>query len=282
MTDQIEDNKINKKIGIIGVGYVGGAILKFFASTQECNMLSYDRRKYVSLPDSDVEFIPNSIEEVAASDFIFLCLPTPYIQGFGFDYTALNENLLKLARLKYSGIVIIKSTVEPGMTRAFSDKYKLKIVHNPEFLTARTAAKDFAEQGHIVIGGLDIDVCKEVISLYQKYFNATYTICDAEQAELMKLFCNNFYAVKVQLFNEFALTCKRIGVSYNDVRDIMLRNGWINPMHTDVPGPDGEFSYGGACFPKDTNALHDFMKRNGVPCEIIEACIKERNLMRRD
>ena len=40
----------------------------------------------------------------------------------------------------------------------------------------------------------------------------------------------------------------------------MLKNGWINPMHTTVPGPDGQLSYGGFCFPKDTNALLQFMK----------------------
>ena len=33
-------------------------------------------------------------------------------------------------------------------------------------------------------------------------------------------------------------------------------------MHTNVPGTDGKLSYGGACFPKDTNALNNFMIKN--------------------
>ena len=42
---------------------------------------------------------------------------------------------------------------------------------------------------------------------------------------------------------------------------MMLTNNWINPSHTNIPGPDGLISYGGMCFPKDTNALNEYMKK---------------------
>jgi UDP-glucose 6-dehydrogenase len=35
----------------------------------------------------------------------------------------------------------------------------------------------------------------------------------------------------------------------------MLQNGWIHPMHTQVPGSDGSFGFGGKCLPKDLEAL---------------------------
>lgn len=282
--EKLEDEAVPIKIGVIGLGYVGGAIHKFFSQKGEA-VAGYDKLGRVAKTDQDgsvTAICSDHFEAMYETDFVFICLPTPYIEGFGFDYTALHENLLKLAKANYGGIVIIKSTIEPGTLRLLSTKYKLAMVHNPEFLTAKTADEDFANQTHIVIGGFDFVVCQKVVGLYQKHIEAQYTLCDAEQAELMKLFCNNFYAVKVQLFNEFALTCKRMGVRFEDVKGTMLRNGWINPMHTDVPGSDGQFSYGGACFPKDTSALRDFMKRQGVPCEIIEACISERNKMRKD
>ena len=63
---------------------------------------------------------------------------------------------------------------------------------------------------------------------------------------------------------------------------MMLKNGWINPMHTDVPGPDGKMSYGGLCFPKDTNALNEFMKQNNIPNSVLNATICERNSMREE
>jgi len=53
-------------------------------------------------------------------------------------------------------------------------------------------------------------------------------------------------------------------------------------MHTDVPGIDGQISYGGYCFPKDTNALLHHMKREGCPHLVLQATVEERNIMRND
>ena len=66
------------------------------------------------------------------------------------------------------------------------------------------------------------------------------------------------------------------------VKNMMLKNKWINHMHTTVPGPDGKLSYGGYCFPKDTNALLQFMKKMNSPHKVLEAIIDERNEMRTD
>ena len=63
---------------------------------------------------------------------------------------------------------------------------------------------------------------------------------------------------------------------------MMLKNNWINPMHTDVPGKDGKLSYGGMCFPKDTNALLQYMWKLDTPHHIIEATVIERNILRDD
>ena len=46
-------------------------------------------------------------------------------------------------------------------------------------------------------------------------------------------------------------------------------------MHTIVPGPDGQISYGGLCFPKDTNALNMYMINEGTPNKVLDATIKE-------
>jgi UDP-glucose 6-dehydrogenase len=57
----------------------------------------------------------------------------------------------------------------------------------------------------------------------------------------------------------------------------MLGNNWINPQHTSVPGTDNQLSYGGMCFPKDTNALLQFMIKNDSIHSILNATIDERN-----
>jgi len=106
-------------------------------------------------------------------------------------------------------------------------------------------------------------------------------VCTSTESESMKIFLNCFYSVKIQFFNELFLLCNNNGTDYNIVKNLMLKNGWINPMHTNVPGNDGQLSYGGFCFPKDTNALLSYMKKNDVAHKVLEATIDERNIMRK-
>ena len=54
----------------------------------------------------------------------------------------------------------------------------------------------------------------------------------------------------------------KLKTNYNNVKKLMLSNGWINPMHTQVPGQDGQLSFGGKCFPKDIKALNELLKKN--------------------
>ena len=41
--------------------------------------------------------------------------------------------------------------------------------------------------------------------------------------------------------------------------------------HNQVPGPDGHYGYGGACFPKDVRAIINTIQAHGVSAGIIEA-----------
>jgi len=38
----------------------------------------------------------------------------------------------------------------------------------------------------------------------------------------------------------------------------------IGHSHTNVPGPDGNYGFGGTCFPKDINALIHTMEEYGI------------------
>lgn len=263
------------KIGIIGLGFVGGAMVK------SLKIKGYDVKGYDKFKDSD------SLEDCLKSDIMFLALPTIFnSETSTYDKEPIHETCKQLILSNYKGIVVIKSTVEPETTKNFSETYNLKIVHNPEFLTAATAFEDFHNQTHIVLGKgpnvLDDDI-KELRKFYEKGFpNAEFSICTSTESESMKSFVNCFYATKIQFFNEIYLLCEKINCDYNIVKDLMLKNNWINPMHTHVPGIDGMLSYGGHCFPKDTNALVQFMKTKNTSHKVLQAVIDERNEMRDD
>ena len=97
---------------------------------------------------------PNSFDDCLQGNIVFLVLPTNYDENnCSYDMLSIIETCEMLQQRLYTGIVVIKSTVEPNTTQLLSKKFKnLKLVHNPEFLTASTAFEDFHNQKHIVLG----------------------------------------------------------------------------------------------------------------------------------
>jgi len=254
-------------VGILGMGFVGSAIHAFFP----------DAKKYDKYKDSQ------PFETILATDVLYLCLPTLFTNS-SYDMTEMDITLEKLSDAQYTGVILVKSTVVPNYCSTANAKYPhLKIVHNPEFLTARTAAHDFAHQSHVVLG-YTAESCAAVPiieTFYRTFFpNAEISVVNAEVSALMKLTCNSFYAVKVQFFTEIYLLCEQMGIDYEQIKELVLKNKWINPMHTTIPGPDGKISFGGACLPKDINALHAFLEERNVPNKLLKASIEERNTMR--
>lgn len=268
-------NSLKMKISVIGLGCVGNAIYKSFMN-KNMNVIPYDKYKDIG-----------TLKECLTSDIMFLCLPTPYDDiKKEYDKSSIIETLSYLEENKYTGIVVLKSTVEPETTYNLSLSYpNLKIIHSPEFLTARTAYEDFHNQKHIVIGKTsntndeDINI---IVSFFKTHYDAEISICSSTESEMMKICCNSFYSVKVQFFTEIYLMCKANKTQYNTVRDLMLKNNWIHHMHTIIPGPDNQISYGGMCFPKDTNALNQYMLKLNTPNNVLNATIEERNIMRND
>lgn len=258
------------KVGIIGLGFVGGSMYKSF-KLKDVDCVGYDSYKKIG-----------TFEEVLNTNILFLCLPTLFDEErYMYNKDEIVKTLDKLVGFK--SLIVIKSTVEPESTDILSKKYpKLKICHNPEFLTARTAFEDFHNQTHIVLGkGPNCDSIQELYDFYHKYYpEAEINTCSSLESESMKIFCNSFYASKIMLFNEYFLLCKKNGSNFEKIKSLMHKNKWINPMHTDIPGPDGSLGFGGACFPKDTKALNEYMKNLGSKNMILQSVIEECDVVR--
>jgi len=270
------------KVCVYGLGFVGNAIYTSFKNKgleENINLFGYDKFKNGGI---------GNINSGLKCDIIFLALPTIYNEETeSYDIEPINNCCKYLEDNNYSGLIVIKSTVEPETTDNLAQKFeKLSFVHNPEFLTARSAYEDFHNQSHIVIGkslNCKDEQAKKLELFFSHYYpNAIISTCTSLESESMKIFCNSFYAIKVQFFTELYLLTKSNGSDYKKIVSMMLKNNWINPMHTQVPGPDGLISYGGLCFPKDTKALNKYMERNNVPNDILNACIIERDTMRYD
>ena len=93
---------------------------------------------------------------------------------------------------------------------------------------------------------------------YAKGFNPIYATI--EELILTKYLRNSFLATKVAFFNEVFDLCESAGIDYNQVKALVGEDKRITHSHMQVPGPDGDRGFGGACFPKDTEALLVFSK----------------------
>ena len=264
-------------IGIIGTGVVGTAILQSFKKN-DIYVITYDIKYHKK---------EHLIYCINKSDIIFLCLPTLYDPTRKeYNKDAIYETCQKLVKNNYKNTVVLKSTVEPGTTEQLYKKYKLNIIHNPEFLTAKSAYEDFHNQKKCYLGVPHESVndsCELVGNFYTKYYPNTEIIkCKSFESELTKIACNTFYAVKIAFFTEIYLLCKKYNSSYDTIKEYMIGNEWINPMHTCVPGHDGKVGFGGMCFPKDVSALNSFLSKNELNHSIIEACMNENRSLRDD
>ena len=257
------------KIGIIGKGFVGSAVSNGFSPNTGYNNAS------IKIYDKDESKSLNSLDEtVNESDFIFLSLPTPSNKDGSISLEILHDSLDSINKINKNSnnILLLRSTVVPGTSRMFQNRYKnLRIVFNPEFLTERSAFLDFINQARIILGG-DPNHTAKVAELYSDRFGEYIPIIQTnfESAELIKYMNNCFFATKVSFINEMKLVSDSVGANWEDALEGFILDGRIGHSHINVPGHDGKFGFGGSCFPKDMQALIDFGKRIGVNLNTLE------------
>lgn len=249
------------KIGIIGRGFVGAAVQFGFSANTGCDA-------EVKVYDKDPNRSLNTLDEVVnESDFLFLSVPTPANLDGSVNLDIVDEALSAINDItKRDNIVLLRSTMTPGSTKEFQQKYPdLKLVFNPEFLTERSAKFDFINQSRYIIGG-EPDNTAKVAEMYRWRFGKSISVIetDTSTAELIKYMNNCFFATKVSFMNEMRLVSDASGADWETAVDGFIRDGRIGHSHLNVPGHDGKFGFGGVCFPKDILAMIDLGKKLGV------------------
>ena len=98
--------------------------------------------------------------------------------------------------------------------------------------------------------------------MFRKVFQeVTIVKTGSNTAETVKYFTNCFLATKVSFMNEMHQVCNAIDGDWQKAIEGFITDGRIGNSHIDVPGHDGDFGFGGKCFPKDPNAM---IKRSEV------------------
>ncbi len=223
-------------VGIIGCGYVGGALKVWLENNNP------DVKVVVSDPPKGMN------DPLDDADIFFLSIHVPTEEDGTQDLTLMKEIIIGLPKKP----VFVRTTILPGTSEMLTKETGHDVYFMPEFLTERTYIEDFRTQPMVFTGELDL--------LTKIFIGKKFCRMTSLEAEITKYAHNVFGALKVTYFNAVADYCRRLDCDYASVRTGILLSGYINAMHTQVPGPDGKLGYGGKCFPKDVNALTELTK----------------------
>jgi len=263
-------------ISTIGAGFVGNAVARGFNVFAE-----------VKVYDINPLLATHTFEEAVNCDFVFLALPTPMtkVEGGECNLSIIEgffEKVASIATVNQS-IYVIKSTVPVGTTRAMSEKYNIRrLVHNPEFLTAKNAVFDFAFPSRNIVGGQDIVSVNKVADLLRSRFPNTlcYTM-SSEESEMIKYVSNCFLMTKIVFFNEVYLLAQKMGLNWDMIVKGVTADSRIGTSHCKVPGDDGSMGGGGFCFPKDINAFITTCCEHGVDPIVLKAVWEQNKKVRK-
>lgn len=246
------------RISIIGFGFVGKAVHKAFehnASTTVVDILD---------PTMTVDDLA-----IVEPQIVFICVPAPTLDDGTVDISIISEVFNSLVRIKYTGIVVLKSTIPPHSAESFA-AYGLRYIYSPEFLRQHSWEYDAVNPASIILSG-DYLTCRELEKLYIRHSHlprsVVYYITDYKSAALAKYAINTYLATKVVFMNQLKLLHTDIcgpdeSASWKSMVEILVSDPRFGISHNDVPGPDGLYGYGGACFPKDVKAMAGFDKNS--------------------
>lgn len=238
-----------KRILIVGVGNIGSILYGEYAK------LSPDR----------YDPAKGFLEKSGRYDIAFICVDTPMNSDGSCDTSQVETALSETD----ADLFVIRSTVPPKTTERLIERTGKRIIFAPEFYgtTQHCDPKNF-DYDFMILGGKK-EWCAEVIQLLQSVYDARYRflITDSRTAELTKYFCNTMLAAKVSLCVQFWDIANQLGVSYEEMRELLLNDHRFSRAHTfvyaDKPYWDSH------CFNKDLPALTKF-----ADAPLIEAVVE--------
>ncbi len=223
-----------KKVGIIGLGYIGLPTMVAIAKTKKYRVVGFDvdKKKIATIEkhqspieDSDVvSFIKTNVLEVSTNDSILkgcdvfiICVPTPVHHDFVPDYSYIISAIEIVAKYITKGShVVLESTVNPGTCKEIllpilKKNTKLilgkdyNLCHCPERINPGDTKWTIYNINRN-IGSIHKKSNKEIAKFYQSFITqATINeVSSLEIAEASKIIENTFRDINIAYVNELA------------------------------------------------------------------------------
>jgi len=255
------------KIGIIGIGFVGGAIKNAYET--------FGHETVCIDPDKGYNA---TYEDIIETDAIFVCVPSPMKDDGDCDTSYLRDVVTKLK--EYKRVIISKTTAPSDVYCELLEQVN-NLVFVPEFLRDVNADQDYLNEDFSIIGGKAgwTGRAEQVIRLGQPLIKKVMRIEMAE-ACVVKYLENSLLATKVVFMNEVHALTKKLGLDYSVIKEAIQLDVRQGNSHFDVPGPDGDYGFGGKCFPKDTSAMLRFAERNDVELSVLKQAVEKNKKIR--
>lgn len=238
----------NRKIAVIGLGYVGLPVAVAFGRNTRCIGFDINTTRIAELVGGHDDTLEVTDEELAASDILFtsnpedlraadfhiVAVPTPIDQAKRPDLTPVLRASETLGRqIKRGDIVVYESTVYPGATEE-------DCVPVLEKLSGLECGKDFfvgysperinpGDKEHTftkitkVVSGQTPEVLDIVAAVYGSVVTAgVHRAATIKVAEAAKVIENTQRDLNIALMNELALIFDRMGI---DTRDVLAAAG---------------------------------------------------------
>jgi UDPglucose 6-dehydrogenase len=226
-----------------GLGMVGKATRQAFGI-----------EKFIDLKEST-----SSYKEAGKMRYVFLCLPTPTVNGVCQTDSIKEAIKAVLDHSTTQNVFIIRSTVTPGTTKHLNEILGITcIVHNPEFLSEDTWESDINHPDLAVIGGENEAYIEDVAAVYRgRYKGLNIIKTDSLTSEMIKYAINTYYATKVVFANQIYDQAQRIGANYETIKRAMYGRKWIGKNHLTVWHKEKRGA-GGKCLEKDLEAFAEY------------------------
>jgi UDPglucose 6-dehydrogenase len=256
---------MKKEIIIAGYGFVGKAVGR-----------ALEDKNIIQIIDPKIN--DSIVSDYKYADGLIICVGTPSTETGDCDVSQIYQ---VIDTVPIHIPILIKCTVRPDyLVKIMTDYPNHSICYSPEFLRAATANKDFLNQTYMVIGGDDPE------DFWQSLFKTSLPNCNLffnssiVEASVIKYATNCFLSTKVSFFNQLYDVCEANGADYGLVRQILTHDSRIGNSHTLVPGPDMSRGFGGACFPKDTNAFIKYADSLNTPVTVVESAVQYNKTIR--
>lgn len=233
-------------------------------------------------------FTTDNPAKIAQSKFVIVTIGTPVEEHLNPRYADMIKFFdLILIHLVDGQHIILRSTVYPGTSRKISEYFKSKrlkihLAFCPERIAEGRALEELASLPQI-ISGFDKQGIKGAAELFGK-LTGDVVVLEPIEAELAKLFCNNWRYIQFAAANQFYMMADRYDIDYQRIHKAMT---FKYPRMQSLPRPG--FA-AGPCLFKDTMQLAAFSNNNfflghsamlineGLPNYIVEQLRNKTNL----